>query len=88
MQNTFDLYTADSRNLSNFNSWFIKIEHFLRPSFWVVVIEGYRQDPHQRVLNLLPNAYLEYNSTISISFTGTSIASLAGSSFTVPFKFS
>ena len=32
--------------------------------------------------------YLEYNSTINISSTGTSISSLAGSSFTVPFKFS
>ena len=30
--------------------------------------------------------YLEYNSTISISLTGTSIASLLGSSFTVPLK--
>ena len=32
--------------------------------------------------------YLEYNSTINISSTGTSITSLEGSSFTVPFKFS
>ena len=32
--------------------------------------------------------YLEYNSTISISFTGTSISSLVGSSLTVPRRFS
>ena len=32
--------------------------------------------------------YLEYNSTISISFTGTSISSLVGSSFTTPLRFS
>ena len=32
--------------------------------------------------------YLEYNSTMSISSTGTSISSLVGRAFTVPFKFS
>ena len=32
--------------------------------------------------------YLEYNSTINISSTGTSISSRLGSSFTVPFRFS
>ncbi len=37
-----------------------------------------------RTAHALRAHYLEYNSTISISFTGTSICSLVGSSLTVP----
>ena len=37
---------------------------------------------------LLQANYFEYNSTISISFTGTSISSLEGSCFTVALRFS
>ena len=37
---------------------------------------------------LPPNYYLEYNSTISISSTGTSIIALVGSSLIVPFNVS
>ena len=38
--------------------------------------------------NLQPINYLEYNSTISVGFTGTSITSLEGISTTLPVKFS
>ena len=60
------------RNLCNFNFRFVKIKHSKAPPFTLV--------------GRFTRYYLEYSSTICTSSTGTSIASLVGASFTVPFR--
>src|SRR5699024_1120772 len=62
------------RYFGNFDFGFIKIKHYKIPSF------------SKAALLCAFRLYLEYSSTISISFSGTSIASLLGSSLMVPVR--
>ena len=53
--------------------------------FMIFFVGGDSQKPIDKIINM---NYLEYNSTINVSFTGTSICSLNGFVSTVPLNFS